>query len=314
LLQTLAMGKPGRRLELLDVVGETVRVTRIDAAWSQRELSRRSSVSQAQISRIERGRCRDLQFSILDRLFVALGIRYWLGLEGPRLTRLPSDFVHGRCSAYAGRRLASDGWLVEREVEVGGDRARGWIDILSFHPESGMLLVFEVKSEVLDIGAIERTMNWYEREALLAARRFGWRPERVGSALLILDTRVNLERLQSSAAVFAAGFPGRATELQALISGGTRIEDHRFLAMVDPRSRRANWLRSTRSDGRRTAAPYVDYIDAARKMEPRTAVARRPDPAQPSTPSERASPRRRADRSAPLRRLGHADPAMLDVG
>lgn len=270
------MGQPTRQVKVLDVVGETVRATRIDAAWSQRELSRRSGVSQAQICRIERGRCPDLQFSALDRLFVALGIRYWLGMEGPRLARQPSDFVHARCSAYTGRRLVTGGWLVEREVEVGGDRARGWIDILAYHPESGVLLVIEVKTEIVDIGAIERTMNWYEREAWLATRRFGWQPRWVGTALLILDTRANEERVRSLASVFATGFPGRATELQGLIAGAMPSDHRRFVATIDPHSRRAKWLHATRSDGRRAAAPYVDYIDAARRLESRQLARRTP--------------------------------------
>lgn len=161
---------------------------------------------------------------------------------------------------------------MEREVEVGGDRARGWIDILAFHPGSALLLVIEVKTEILDIGAVERTMNWYEREAVLAARRFGWQPVWVGSALLTLDSSVNEERVLSSASVFAAGFPGRAPELLAVIGGEAPSGNHRFLATLDPRSRGAKWLRATRSDGRRTAAAYVDYIDATRLMEPRTSA------------------------------------------
>jgi transcriptional regulator with XRE-family HTH domain len=263
------MSRPARRLQLLDVVGQTVRAARLDAAWSQRELSRRSGISQAQICRIERGRCRDLQVSVLDRLFVALGVRYWLGLEAPRLTRHASDLVHARCSVYAGRRLMASGWLVEREVEIGHDRSRGWIDILAFHPGSGILLVIEVKTEIHDIGEIERTMNWYQREATRAARRFGWQATSVSSALLILDSRANDERILSSRSVFATAFPGRAPALRALVDGTPPQTDVRHLAMIDPRSRRSGWLRATRSDGRRSPASFADYVDAARLLDAR---------------------------------------------
>lgn len=258
-----------RRLLLVDIVAETVKAARLSANWTQRELSRRSGVSQACICRIERGRAADLRVGVIDRLFVALGVRYWLGTELPHVTRPQADFVHARCSAYVSRRLTASGWLVEREVEVGSDRSRGWIDILAFHPRSGMLLVIEVKTEVQDLGAVERSLSWYRREAYRAARRFGWHPEAIASALLILQSRVNDGLSVASSGALAAGFPGRAAALQSVIGGGGQLEGEQFLAMIDPKSRRAAWLRPTRSDGRRTPAPYVDYIDAARRLERR---------------------------------------------
>jgi hypothetical protein len=38
---------------------------------------------------------------------------------------------------------------------------------------------------------------------------------------------------------------------------------------VDPRSRRRQWLQRTRLDGRRTAARFRDYADAARALSRR---------------------------------------------
>lgn len=265
----LDMGPLHRRLQFIEVAGATVRATRIEIAWSQRELSRRSGVAQSMICRLETGRCRDLRLGVLDRLFVALGVRYWLGIDPPAIHRLQRDFVHALCSAQVGRRLNAAGWLVEREVEIGSERIRGWIDLLAYHPASGTLLVIEVKTEVADLGAVERSIRWYEREATRAARRFGWRPLAVASALLVLESQANDELIRLSAAAFNVGFPGRAPELRSVIAGGAPPAGRRFLAMIDPRSRRANWLRATRSDGRRTGAPYVDYIDAARLLEPR---------------------------------------------
>jgi hypothetical protein len=39
--------------------------------------------------------------------------------------------------------------------------------------------------------------------------------------------------------------------------------------MIDPRSRRANWLVATTVDGRRTPASYRDYRDAAELLATR---------------------------------------------
>lgn len=262
------MGAIDRRLQLIEVAGVTVRAARLEIGWSQRELSRRSGVAQSLICRLETGRCRDLRVGVLDRLFVALGVRYWLGIDPPVINRPQRDFVHALCSAQVCRRLIAAGWLVEREVEVGNERVRGWIDLLAYHPASGTLLVIEVKTELADLGAIERSIRWYEREAIRAARRLGWRSATVASALLVLESRANDERIQLSAAAFDVGFPGRAPELRSVIAGDAPTGGRRFLAMIDPRSRRANWLRATRSDGRRTASPYVDHIDAVRLLEP----------------------------------------------
>src|SRR2546422_10380377 len=113
-----------------DQVATIVQRGRAAILWSQRELSRRSSVPQSRISLIERARA-DLRLSELDRLCAALGVRYWFGAElmnvlGPRV----SDAVHSRCSAYVQRRMVAKTWAVQREVEVGGGRYRGWIDLL----------------------------------------------------------------------------------------------------------------------------------------------------------------------------------------
>jgi hypothetical protein len=40
----------------------------------------------------------------------------------------------------------------------------------------------------------------------------------------------------------------------------------RGLAVVDPTSKRRDWLRATRVDGRRSPAPFRDYGDAARRL------------------------------------------------
>jgi transcriptional regulator with XRE-family HTH domain len=248
-------------------VGRLIHDVRVAMGLTQAELSRRSGVSQSQISRIERGRLEDLSIAVLDGLMRALGIRYWLETERPQISRSTSDLVHARCSAYVGRRLRAWGWMVSGEVEVGGDRSRGWIDLLAYHPTTKLLLVIEVKTEIVDVGAIERTLNWYSREASNAARRLGWRPIRTSAALLVLDSRSNDDRISSNRSIFGHRFPGRAPQLREVIAKGVGPVQGDYLALIDPRSRRRDWLRAARVDGRRTPSAYVDYIDATRSLE-----------------------------------------------
>jgi transcriptional regulator with XRE-family HTH domain len=252
---------------LINLIATTVGSSRSRFEWSQRELSRRSGVSQSRISSLERGRIRTLRVAEMDRLFAVLSVRYWLSVEPPSVVvERQRDLVHARCAVHVANRLEAAGWLVQREVEIGDGRTHGWIDILAFDPRSGSLIVIEIKTEIRDFGAIERTLNWYQREASRAARRFGWRPERVGSALLVLESRQNDVSISNGRVMFKHGFPGRATELRAVVDGVGPPNASRFLAMIDPRSRRSTWLRSTACDGRRSAPPYEDYIDAVRQL------------------------------------------------
>jgi transcriptional regulator with XRE-family HTH domain len=269
---------------LIDVIAATVRTSRSQFGWSQRELSRTSGVSQSRISSLERKGIRTVRLSEIDRLFSALCVRYWLGVEpASAIGGRQRDLVHARCAVHVANRLEAAGWLVQREVEIGSGRSHGWIDILAFNPRSGLLLVIEIKTEIRDFGAIERTLNWYQREAARAARRFGWRPVRVGSALLILHSRQNEVSISANRAAFRNGFPGRATGLRSVIDGSESAPVGRFVAMIDPRSRRSTWLRSTSVDGRRSAPPYEDYIDAVRQLIGGTSGTKRSPGRSPST-------------------------------
>ena len=228
-------------------------------------------MSQPMVSAVERCRVGDVTFECAWRLLNAMGARVSLSIDPPYLgdRARQRDAAHARCTTHVGRRLEGAGWVVAREVEVGGDRSRGWIDILAYHPLTGLMLVIEVKTELHDLGQIERTMAWYEREAWVSGRRLGWRPRRVVGTLLLLATHVNDERLRSNRGAVDAGFPLRAAELRHLVDGEEPSPIGRGLAMIDPSSRRQVWLRPSRLDGRRSPAPYADYAGFMRAAQRR---------------------------------------------
>lgn len=196
------------------------------------------------------------------RLLEAMGARLSIGVDRPYLASRDRqrDPAHAASAGYVCRRLIRAGWQVATEVEVGGDRSRGWIDVLAYHPGTRILLVIEIKTEIRDLGAIERTLGWYEREAWAAARRRGWRPRLVRGGLVLLATEDNDARLKENAASFRLGFPLRARDATGVVMDGLVPGRGRFLAMIDPASRRTSWLRPTPLDGRRTPAPYADYL------------------------------------------------------
>ncbi|HEV8490284.1 MAG TPA: helix-turn-helix domain-containing protein [Candidatus Limnocylindrales bacterium] len=233
--------------------------------WSQAELAQRAGLSQAWVSEIETGKVDGLTFESAALVLEALGARLVIGVDAPFLgdRERQRDTGHVRCVAHVSRRLERAGWAAVREVEVGIERSRGWIDLLAFHGETGVLLVIEIKTEIHDLGAIERSLGWYEREAWAAARRMGWRPRAVIGCLLLLATATNDERVRANRASLQQAFKLRATDLTRLLSvpvvAHPRAE--RGVAMIDPTSRRKRWLMALAVDGRRSRPAFVDYAD-----------------------------------------------------
>lgn len=239
---------------------------------SQRELAAAVGVSHAHIAAIEAGRVNP-SLDLVDRIGIALGLdltlvaRPVLALEPPR----QRDLVHARCSGYADRRLRAAGWDVRREVEVVQGRSHGWIDLLAFDPRSGTLIIIEVKTRIDDLGAIERQLAWYERSAERAAIHIGWRPRRVMSWLLLLASDEVESVVLGNREALASAFPMRAVAMRAVaarpvVQGESDRDPGRGLALIDPVSRRRDWLLATRSEGRRTSAPYRDYAEAAHHL------------------------------------------------
>ena len=259
-------------------VGQVLGDARRIIGWSQRELARRSSVSQSAVSRLERGRPCGLELEALDRIASALGGTLRVGFDAPFLADRARqlDSVHARCIAHVATRLRRLGWELATEVEIDGRYGPGWIDVLAFHELSGVMLVVEIKTEIRDIGRIQRTLGWYEHRAWLAARQRGWRVRRSHAALLLLATDVVDARLRENRAIVDVAFPGRAADLVAIANDpGPAAVGPPSIAMIDPLSRRDDWLRPTRLDGRRVRAPYEDYAGAARRMMSRARPPRR---------------------------------------
>jgi transcriptional regulator with XRE-family HTH domain len=244
-------------------VALAVRDLRLALGWTQTDLACRARVSQSLVSAVETMVLPDLTLATATRLLETMGARLSVSVSPPFLgdRERQKDAAHARCTNYVARRLEAKGWRVAAEVEVGGDRSRGWIDVLAYHPGRRITLVIEVKTEIHDLGAIERSLGWYEREAWAASRRVGWRPNSIVAGLLLLATGANDTRATDNRDALRRGFPMRARDLAKLVAGEDASEIGRFVAMIDPRSRRDAWLRPMYIDGRRTPEPYADYAD-----------------------------------------------------
>jgi transcriptional regulator with XRE-family HTH domain len=256
-----AKGEAERRFML--TVPVAVRDTRRAIGWTQSQLGDRVGISQASVSRFESGDIVRLSLGEVGRLLDVLGIRAELALAKPHIVSAPlqHDAAHARCIAYAAGRLRAMGWDVRLEVEIPAAQSHGWIDLLAYQRESRAALVIEVKTELIDFGAIQRQLAWYARSTRDAGRSFGWQIDALASSLLVLATDANEARLGENRDLLREAFPVRASQLFDWLGSPTTRSIAPAVALIDPRSRRQRWLIPTSLEGRRSPLRYVNYRD-----------------------------------------------------
>jgi transcriptional regulator with XRE-family HTH domain len=254
-----AKGEAERRFML--TVPVAVRDTRRAIGWTQAHLGDRVGVSQASVSRFESGDIDRLTLGEVGRLLDVLAVRADLALTKPHIVSSPlqRDAAHARCVAYAAGRLRAMGWDVRLEVEIQGVQSHGWIDVLACHGDSRAAFVGEVKTELADIGAVQRQLGWYTRSAREAGRSLGWQIDALASGLLVLATDANEARLTENRDLIREAFPIRASQLVDWLAVPTDHPAAPAVALIDPRSRRQRWLIPTSLDGRRSALRYANY-------------------------------------------------------
>ena len=243
------------------------RDTRTRLLLTQQQLAGAVGVSRGHIAKIERGRANP-SLELIERIAHALELEIELVARAPVIIGggRQRDFVHARCSAYGDGRLRGAGWQTAREVEIVHGRSHGWIDLLAFDPRTGTLIIIEFKTRLDDLGLIERQLGWYERSAFDVARQFGWHPRRVIVWLLVLASEEVEGVLRANRDLIARAFPIRAKEMSEFLEGAGQLGMGRGIALIDPTSKRRNWLGPSRIDGRRSPAPFIDYGDAARRL------------------------------------------------
>lgn len=239
--------------------------TRLSLDVSRQALADRVGISVRYMAMIERGRANP-SLRLVERIADALGLETQILIRPPIFPVGPhlSDEVHARCSAYVDRRIGVLGWTTAREVEVIHGRSHGWVDLLAFNARTGTLLIIEIKTRIEDLGGLERQLGWYERMAWQAARRLGWRPTRIVSIVLALASEEVERVVRSHREWLGLAFPMRAPQITELMARPESTIAVRGFALIDPSSRRRNWLIKTSLEGRRSALPYADYADAIR--------------------------------------------------
>jgi hypothetical protein len=115
--------------------------------------------------------------------------------NGPELDRL-LDAAHAALCSAIKRRLEHWGWIVRVEVSYNRYGERGRIDLLAFHPATGLLLVIEVKSAFVDVQSLLGSVDAKARLARHVAAEFGWQVRGVLPGIAFLEDRTIRTRLQ----------------------------------------------------------------------------------------------------------------------
>jgi transcriptional regulator with XRE-family HTH domain len=262
---TLDLDRHATAPQLADVI----RDARTLIGWTQRELAARAGTSQATVSRLESGRMTRLDLATVARILVAMGMDADLVIEGRHLAdrRRQHDAVHARLTGHVARRLERAGWTTATEVPLGEGAPRGWIDLLAYRPTDRSLLVEETKTDIPDMGAMQRSVAFYQREAWAAARGLGWHPVRSSVLVVTLDSASIARRLADNRDLVTRAFPAPILDARAWLEDPTcPVPQGWAIGTCDPADRGSRWLRATMLGSRRRPPAYEDYAQAAARL------------------------------------------------
>jgi transcriptional regulator with XRE-family HTH domain len=247
-------------------LGAELRETRQELGLGQRSVALNAGCSQALVVRAERGDP-GVSLDMLGQIASSLGGELIVTYRRPVVVGRvdQADPAHALCVAVLRRELARAGLECATEQPVADGRVRGWIDLLAFDRGRERLIVVEVKTELRDVGGLERQINTYARTCLDAARALGWHVREVLVCVVVLATSAVDAAVLANRDAFAMALPVRGREALAALASGTPIRGRALLA-IDPRRRGRAMFRSLRVDGRRTDAPYADYADFMRQV------------------------------------------------
>jgi len=197
-----------------DRLGTTLRAIRVREGLRQADLAARAKVSASMVGRIERGGASTIPLGRLRRIFRAMGARLdsYVRYEGAEISRLLDARHAAMQEAVTGLFASLDGWITEPEVSFSVYSERGVVDVLAWHPTRRMLLIIELKTEIVEVGRLMASMDQRRRHGLSMAKARGWDPVAVSTLVLIAESRTNRRAVARHRHVLRAKFPvdGRA--------------------------------------------------------------------------------------------------------
>jgi hypothetical protein len=152
---------------------------------------------------LENGDLGHLSLATVERIAAAVDVRLellgrWRGGDGERLLNWRHSLLADSFSAAI---RARHGWRVEAEISSSIYGERGVIDQLAWHEASSHLLVFELKTEFVDINEMLGTIDRKVRLARTIATARGWASHAVSVWVIAPSTRTNRRHAAQHAAL-----------------------------------------------------------------------------------------------------------------
>jgi transcriptional regulator with XRE-family HTH domain len=249
--------------------GVAFRTIRRSLGATQQQVADAAGLSKSLVCDLELGHV-GVSLDSVDRVAIAMGCRPEIVLRGPVLLGRPGgerstgDLAHARIVGATRRILVRAGFecLVEQEIAAGN--TRGWIDLIAYDPTHRRLIVIECKTQLRDLGGLDRQVETYARSCLQVAAAHGWQPIEIVVVVVVLATAENDAVILANRDLLGSRYPmrGRAG-VAALLDNGPI--GGRGVLLIDPARRGRAAFLTSRADGRRTEAPYRDYADFMRR-------------------------------------------------
>jgi transcriptional regulator with XRE-family HTH domain len=201
--------------------GSAIRVVRHKRGWRQRDLAERAGVSDATVSRIERGHLDTLSLVTLRRVASALDVRVdlfarWRAGDLDRLLNARHSALHDAVAIWF--RAAFPEWELAPEVSFGISGERGVIDIVAWHPARRALLIIELKTDIADVNELVGTFDRKRRLARKVVEERGWIPKTVSGWVIVAPGRTNRARIAAHGAMLRAAFPSDGRSIRAWLA------------------------------------------------------------------------------------------------
>jgi len=194
--------------------GAVLRSVRVKRRLRQVDLAAMVGVSDALISRLERGHLDGVTVATIRLVARQLDVRVDLAARwrAGDLDRL-LNAKHSELHELVARHLAQlPDWVAQPEVSFAVYGERGIIDILAWHPGRRALLVIELKTDIADVNELVGTVDRKGRLAVVVARERGWLrpgepPPNVSIWVIVAEGHTNRRRVQAHKAMLRAAFP-----------------------------------------------------------------------------------------------------------
>ena len=190
-------------------LGTAFRALRIRRRWRQADVAAIARVSRSAVSRLERGHVGELPVAALRRIAGAFDGRVDVAprWQGGDLGRLVNERHAAMHDAMAELFATMPGWVPEPEVSFAIYGERGVIDILCWHSGRRMLLVIELKTELVDVNELMGGVDRKRRLAREIARSRGWEATAVSVWVVLADGRTNRRQVARHRAALRSKFP-----------------------------------------------------------------------------------------------------------